>query len=98
MSRYNKLARSAALSRQSTREFFFPHAANRLRSDINEVLLSYDEDNKVAIMQCHRLSRDSRVVVGQMYTRSKVIAHEVLTFNGFYEYREGRWKRIEAGR
>ena len=50
MSRYNKLARPAALSRQTTHELFFPHAANRLRSDINEVLLSYDEDNKVAIM------------------------------------------------
>ena len=51
MSRYKKLARSAALSRQTTRQLFFPHAANRLRSDINEVLLSYDEDNRVAIMQ-----------------------------------------------
>ena len=98
MSRYNKLARPAALSRQTTRELFFPHAANRLRSDINEVLLSYDEDNKVAIMECHRVSRDSRVVVGRMYTRSQLIAQEMLTFNGFYEYPEGRWKRIEAGK
>ena len=69
-----------------------------MRSDINEVLLSYSEDNKVAIMECHRVSRDSRVVVGQMYTRSKLIAREMLTFNGFYEYAEGHWKRIEVGK
>ena len=97
MSGQDRLARSAALSRQTTREFFFPHAANRLRSDINEVLLRYDEGNSVAIMECYRVSSDSRVMVGKMYTRSKVIANEMLSFNGFYEYPGDRWKRIEAG-
>ena len=92
-----KLVPSRAAVRQATDPYyFFPHAANRLRSDINEVALRYDADNKVATLVCYRVSENSRIVVGKLYTASKVRAHEMLTFNGFYEWAEDRWRRMAA--
>lgn len=96
MRRENAVMPRRAMSRRPPgHDFMLPHAENELRSDINEVMLRYDGENKVAILECHRVSSNSRIVVGKMYTPSQVRAQEVLSFNGFYEYKEDRWRRID---
>ena len=94
LSFYRVMKKRSLARRRSTWDYFFPHAANRLREDINEIELRRDKRNQTVKMTCFRVSDGSRVAIGKLYARSLTRVKEMLSFNGFYEAEEGLWVRL----
>lgn len=69
------------------------HAPNRIRKDVNAVKVLHDPANHVTRLQCYRVSAFSRLMVGNLYARSKARAMEMLALNGFYEAETDYWLR-----